>query len=194
MSLQDSTTDSVQENGYDPPIGGNFDREVMDMGILETRVDTLMRLCTAQTREDRARLQERLRRLMAPECRATDGPEEMIRALLLELGAPDHLTGHPYVIEAVLLMVEDRSYIRNITFGLYPQVAAHFDTTAGRVERAIRHLIEVTWTRGDYAVLETYFGNTVSPSKGKPTNSEFIVRLANVVRQRLAERGAGREA
>ena len=86
-----------------------------------------------------------------------------------------------------MLAAENRTYIHSITFGLYPQVAAHFDTTAGRVERAIRHLVEVTWTRGDVEVLQRYFGNTVSPEKGKPTNGEFIARMANVLRQRLEQ-------
>ena len=73
------------------------------------------------------------------------------------------------------------------TFGLYPQIAAKFDTTASRVERGIRHLIEVTWTRADMDILCGYFGNTVSPDRGKPTNGEFITRIANVVRQRMRE-------
>ena len=84
-------------------------------------------------------------------------------------------------------MIHDQMYINNITFGLYPQLAARFDTTAARVERAIRHLIEVTWSRGDVDVLMRYFGNTVSPDKGKPTNGEFIARLSNIVKLRLKE-------
>jgi two-component system response regulator (stage 0 sporulation protein A) len=78
-------------------------------------------------------------------------------------------------------------YIDNITFGLYPQLAAAFDTTAARVERAIRHLVEVTWTRGDMEVLMRYFGNTVSPEKGKPTNGEFIARITNIIKLRMKE-------
>ena len=72
-----------------------------------------------------------------------------------------------------------------ITKVLYPQVAKTFGTTPSRVERAIRHAIEVAWNRGDLDVLDKYFGNTVSASKGKPTNSEFIARVANIVRQRM---------
>ena len=90
--------------------------------------------------------------------------------------------GHPYVIRGILLVMEDRMYINNITMLLYPKLAAEFDTTAARVERAIRHLIEVTWFRGDMDVLDKYFGNTVSASRGKPTNGEFIARMANVVK------------
>lgn len=114
-------------------------------------------------------------------------PEQEVRRILLELGAPDHLVGHPYVIRAILLVLGDQLYINHITFGLYPQLAVEFDTTPARVERAIRHLIEVTWSRGDLDVLDRYFGNTISASKGKPTNGEFIARIANVVKSRLRE-------
>ena len=77
--------------------------------------------------------------------------------------------------------------INPITFGLYPQLAAAFDTTAARVERAMRHLVEVTWTRGDVDVLNRYFGNTVSPDKGKPTNGEFVARISNIVKLKMKE-------
>ena len=159
------------------------------MSILEKQVDALMQLCAAETESDRIQLRQEVRRLLIlrkQENRRYD-PEYLIRQILLELGAPDHLVGHPYVVEAILLVVQDRTYIDSITFGLYPQLAAKFDTTASRVERAMRHLIEVTWTRGDLDTLNRYFGSTISPEKGKPTNGEFIARLANVVKQRLRE-------
>ena len=76
-------------------------------------------------------------------------------------------------------------FLNNITFGLYPQLAAEFDTTAARVERAIRHLVEITWARGSIEAQECYFGNTVSAARGKPTNGEFIARIANVVKSRM---------
>ena len=88
-------------------------------------------------------------------------------------------------MRAIELVIGNRLYINSITFGLYPQLAVEFDTTAARVERAIRHLIEVTWCRGDLDTLEKYFGNTISASRGKPTNGEFIARLANVVKGNL---------
>ena len=157
------------------------------MDTLQMQVNTLMRLCTAQNEGERSALREDLRRLMTPGQPKERNPEKVIRQILLELGAPDHLVGHPYMIQAILLVVENRTYIHNITFGLYPQVAAHFDTTAARVERALRHLIEVTWSRGDWEVLGRYFGNTISQDRGKPTNGEFVARIANVVRQRLEE-------
>ena len=158
------------------------------MSILEKQVDALMRLCTAEKESDRTRVREEVRRMLENrKAGHSSDPEYWIRELLLELGAPDHLVGHPYVVQGILLVVQDRTYIDSITFGLYPQLAAMFDTTASRVERAIRHLIEVTWSRGDWEVLNRYFGNTVSAERGKPTNGEFIARMANVVNQRLWE-------
>ena len=158
------------------------------MSMLEQQVNALMRLCTAEKESERVKIREELRRLIVSRSasRAPD-PEYLVRQLLLELGSPDHLLGHPYVVEAVLLVLSDQMYINNITFGLYPQLAAKFDTTTARVERAIRHLVEVTWTRGDWDVLGRYFGNTVSPDRGKPTNGEFIARLTNIVRQQMRQ-------
>lgn len=154
------------------------------MSNLEKQVYALMRLCTAEKETDRQKAQEELKQLLAGSPAVQD-PEYLIRQILLDLGAPDNLLGHPYMVEAISLVVEERSYIDNVTFGLYPQVAAKFDTTAGRVERALRHLVEVTFDRGDWDVLQRYFGNTVSSTKGKPTNSEFVARIANIVKQQL---------
>lgn len=157
------------------------------MSILEMKVDALVRLCAAEKENERKALRKELLELMNVGGQSIPDPEYQIRQLLLELGAPDHLLGHPYVVQGVLLCLEDRMYIDSITFGLYPQIAAQFDTTAARVERAIRNLVEVTWNRGDMDTLIYYFGNTVSPDKGKPTNGEFIARLTNIVRLRLRE-------
>ena len=159
------------------------------MSILEMQVDALMRLCAAEKESDRVQARDDVRKLLEKRLlhRTTVDPDYLIRELLLELGAPDHLVGHPYVIKAVLMVVQDRSYIDNITYGLYPQLALTFNTTSSRAERAIRHLVEVTWTRGDWEVLARYFGNTVSADKGKPTNGEFIARLANIITLRMQE-------
>ena len=156
------------------------------MNNLEKQVDALMRLCVAED-VDKDRLREEVKRMLLLRKYGSLDPEQEIRRVLLELGSPDHLVGHPYVVRAILLVLGDQLYINHITFGLYPQLAVEFDTTPARVERAIRHLIEVTWSRGDMAVLEHYFGNTISASRGKPTNGEFIARLSNVIRQRMRE-------
>ena len=157
------------------------------MSILEMKVDTLLRLCAAEDPQEQKQIRKELLELMRQKWHSSADPEYLVRQLLLELGAPDHLVGHPYVVQAVLMCLENRMYIDNITFGLYPQLAAAFDTTAARVERAIRHLVEVTWTRGDVDVLMRYFGNTVSPDKGKPTNGEFIARITNIIKLRMKE-------
>ena len=155
------------------------------MNILEKKVEAMMQLCVAENERDREKIREEIRDYLMQRHRENVNPEQEIRRILLELGAPDHLVGHPYVIRAILLVISDRLYINNITFGLYPQLAVEFDTTPARVERAIRHLIEVTWARGDLDILEKYFGNTISASRGKPTNGEFIARMANVVKGRV---------
>ena len=158
------------------------------MSNLEMQVAALMRLCTAEKESDKQKARTEVMEYLSRSRRSVCAdPEYLTRQILLELGAPDHLVGHPYVVQAILLVVENGMYIHNITFGLYPQLAARFDTTASRVERAIRNLIEVTWGRGDLDVLDRYFGNTVSAAKGKPTNGEFIARIANVVKQRMKE-------
>ena len=156
------------------------------MKDLEKRVEAMMHLCLAENERDREALREEIRSYLRERLSPVQ-PEQEIRRILLELGAPDHLAGHPYVIRAILLVLSDRMYINSITFRLYPQLAAEFDTTAARVERAIRHLIEVTWARGDLDVLDKYFGNTISASRGKPTNGEFIARLSNVIRGKMQQ-------
>ena len=156
------------------------------MQNLEKRVDAVMRLCVAEDDRERRQIREEIRQLLA-HGQVTLDPEQAIQKMLLELGAPDHLVGYPYVVRGILLVMEDRMYINNMTFGLYPQLAAEFDTTAARTERAIRNLIEQTWARGDQNKLDQYFGTIVSASRGKPTNGEFIARMANLIRGKLKE-------
>ncbi len=92
---------------------------------------------------------------------------------------PAHIKGYQYLREAILIAVADMDVINAVTKVLYPEVAKRFNTTASRVERAIRHAIEVAWDRGDLETLQKYFGYTVSNVKGKPTNSEFIAMIAD---------------
>lgn len=104
---------------------------------------------------------------------------------MLDLAIPSHIKGHPYTIRAIELVVHDPDLIHEVTGGIYPTIAKEFGTTASRVERAIRHAIEVGWSRADLDVQMQYFGNTVSPSKGKPTNSEFIAQVAGIIRRKI---------
>ena len=157
------------------------------MRILQMQVNALMRLCTAEEESDRAAARSEVLRLLNRHSRLRSDPEYLIRELLLELGTPDHLLGHPYVVQAILLVIRDRNYISSITFSLYPQLAAMFDTTPSRIERAIRNLVEITWTKGNLEALTRCFGYTVSPDQGKPTNAVFIARIANIVSQQLRQ-------
>lgn len=159
------------------------------MNTLETKMAAVLRLLTAESDADRQAARNEIISMMdgAHPIASPADPEAAVRQVLLELGAPDHLLGHQYAVAAILLVAENQMYIHNITSGLYPRLAAQFGTTASRVERGIHHLVETAWSRCDIEVLNRYFGNTVSADKGKPTNGEFIARLANVVKQRMKQ-------
>lgn len=105
--------------------------------------------------------------------------EAMVTSIIHEIGVPAHIKGYQYLREAIMIAVADMDVINAITKVLYPQVAKTFQTTPSRVERAIRHAIEVAWDRGDLETLQRFFGYTVSNTKGKPTNSEFIALIAD---------------
>ena len=105
--------------------------------------------------------------------------ESTVTSIIHEIGVPAHIKGYQYLRESILIAVKDMEVINAVTKILYPEVAKRFGTTASRVERAIRHAIEVAWDRGDLETLQKYFGYTVSNAKGKPTNSEFIAMIAD---------------
>ena len=113
------------------------------------------------------------------------GLEEMVTAIIHEVGVPAHIKGYQYVREAIMITVEDMDVINSVTKVLYPEVAKRYHTTPSRVERAIRHAIEVAWDRGDIETLQRFFGYTVSNIKGKPTNSEFVAMISDRIRLRL---------
>ena len=115
------------------------------------------------------------------------GLEERVTKVMHELGVPAHIKGYQYMREAIMLVVKDASLVNSITKLLYPQIAKTFYTSASRVERAIRHAIEVAWERGDTDVIQSWFGYTVSAQKGKPTNSEFIALVADQIRLETKE-------
>lgn len=105
--------------------------------------------------------------------------ESIVTDIIHEIGIPAHIKGYQYLREAIILSIEDMDIINAVTKVLYPAVAKKFNTTPSRVERAIRHAIEVAWDRGDIETLQRFFGYTVSNIKGKPTNSEFIAMIAD---------------
>ena len=105
--------------------------------------------------------------------------EAAVTEIIHEIGVPAHIKGYQYLREAIILTINDMDAINAVTKVLYPEVAKKFSTTPSRVERAIRHAIEVAWDRGDVETLQKFFGYTVSGIKGKPTNSEFIAMIAD---------------
>ncbi len=111
--------------------------------------------------------------------KAERGLETAVTDIIHEIGVPAHIKGYQYLREAIILTVNDMDVINAVTKVLYPAVARKFSTTPSRVERAIRHAIEVAWDRGDLETLQKFFGYTVSNIKGKPTNSEFIAMIAD---------------
>ncbi|MBS6366147.1 MAG: sporulation transcription factor Spo0A [Clostridiales bacterium] len=117
--------------------------------------------------------------LMLPKKQQEINVEAMVTSIIHEIGVPAHIKGYQYLREAIIIAVGDMEVINAITKVLYPQVARTFSTTPSRVERAIRHAIEVAWDRGDLETLQRFFGYTVSNTKGKPTNSEFIALIAD---------------
>ena len=116
----------------------------------------------------------------APETAADNASlESVVTDIIHEIGVPAHIKGYQYLREAIILTINDMDAITAVTKVLYPEVAKKFSTTPSRVERAIRHAIEVAWDRGDVETLQKFFGYTVSGIKGKPTNSEFIAMIAD---------------
>lgn len=113
-----------------------------------------------------------------------------ITKMLHELGMPSHIKGYQYIREGISMIYNDPALIGGITKELYPELATKFDTTVSRVERAIRHAIEVSWNRGNWDYMEEIFGHSVDIDKAKPTNSEFIVTVADKLRLELAKQPA----
>ncbi len=115
-----------------------------------------------------------------------EGPdiETQVTKIIHQIGVPAHIKGYQYLRTAILMTVSDSNIINSVTKVLHPSVAQQYSTTTSRVERAIRHAIEVAWDRGDVDTLNSYFGYTIQNSRGKPTNSEFIAMIADNLRLR----------
>ncbi len=111
--------------------------------------------------------------------------EALVTNVIHEVGVPAHIKGYQYLREAIMMVIKDTDVINQITKQLYPEIAGKYHTTPSRVERAIRHAIEVAWGRGEQSTVENIFGYTVSAAKGKPTNSEFIAMIADKLRLEL---------
>ena len=113
---------------------------------------------------------------------SVDSDELTVTEILHQIGVPAHIKGYQFLRDAILLTMDEPDYINAVTKRLYPEIAKKNGTTASRVERAIRHAIEVAWDRGDVDTLNSYFGYTIHNLRGKPTNSEFIAMIADKMR------------
>lgn len=105
-----------------------------------------------------------------------------ISDMLHTLGVPSHIRGYQYIRDGIVMMYEEPDMLKGITKEIYPELALKYNTTTSRVERAIRHAIEVSWSRGDYQLMDKYFGNSIDYDKSKPTNAEFIITLTDRLR------------
>lgn len=113
--------------------------------------------------------------------------KNQVTAVIHEIGVPAHIKGYHYLRRAILMVLENMELLGSVTKELYPAVARAYSTTPSRVERAIRHAIEVAWDRGDVEVLNSFFGYTIQNTRGKPTNSEFIAMIADQIRLKYTD-------
>lgn len=160
------------------------------MSTLEMKVDAMARLMLACSKESRAEALGDLQQLMTDASLKHSihvDKESEIHNLLRELGVPVRLKGYPRLAYGISLVVDNPDFCNAITTALYPRIAEKYNDTTSRVERSIRHAVEVCLTRADLDVFWKYFGNTVSLEKGKPTNGEFIANVAHIIRERIRE-------
>ena len=136
------------------------------------------------------RICSQLRRTVETSAASDDRDEYKVTEILHQIGVPAHIKGYQFLRDAILMSVQDPELINAVTKRLYPDIAKANGTTASRVERAIRHAIEVAWDRGDVDTLNSYFGYTIHNLRGKPTNSEFIAMIADRMRLEKKQRRA----
>ncbi len=179
---QDKITQKAIIAGADYYVVKPFDIEVLIRRIREIKyfkpTQTGGSFITRETKQKYIDLSEN-------EGKKEENLEALVTNIIHEVGVPAHIKGYQYLREAIMMVVNDIDVINQITKSLYPKIAFKYGTTPSRVERAIRHAIEVAWGRGQQEAVENIFGYTISASKGKPTNSEFIAMIADKLRLEL---------
>jgi two-component system response regulator (stage 0 sporulation protein A) len=155
------------------------------LDLLDKKLDLLLKWGMADHPNDRTAAEALLSKIPATPQDAQASLEDLIDQTLKELGIPCALLGHRYVAVALRVLVDKPKLADEITKGLYPTVADIVGTSPARLERAIRHAIEVAWDRGDLDVIMSYFGWTISKHSGRPTNSEFLTQIAHYLRRTL---------
>lgn len=170
---QDKITQKAITLGADYYVVKPFDMDVFTKRIREMFIES--------TTSEPVRRQSVMMRSELPAKEPMDLETE-ITAIIHEIGVPAHIKGYMYLREAIMMVVNDMELLSAVTKELYPSIAKKYNTTASRVERAIRHAIEVAWGRGQIEAINKLFGYTVHTEKGKPTNSEFIAIIADKLR------------
>lgn len=171
---QDKITQKAITLGADYYVVKPFDMDVFTKRIREMFIST--------TADEPVRKQSVMMRSEITSIKEPMDLETEITSIIHEIGVPAHIKGYMYLREAIMMVVNDMELLSAVTKELYPSIAKKYNTTASRVERAIRHAIEVAWGRGQIEAINKLFGYTVHTEKGKPTNSEFIAIIADKLR------------
>ena len=170
--------DFIVTSGYDNPF---VERQIMELGAKYYMIRPFDVGILAQRIRDLAGKGNASSRDTSVEIKVTE--------IIHQLGVPAHIKGYHYLRDAILASLENHELLDSVTKLLYPTVAQHFKTTPSRVERAIRHAIEIAWDRGDLEMLNSFFGYTINTCRGKPTNSEFIALITDKLRLQLMSEG-----
>ena len=168
------------------------------MFTMEKKVDLVLRYIASGNKTQQAELKKAIIEALKEEGEGSSAVtnkvspfevERLITDILKKVGMPPHLKGYSYVLKAIQLCLSDSSYLDAVTYRLYPDIAKEFGTTPSRVERAIRHAVEVVFDRGNSDYIFEVFGNTMSTKKGKLTNSEFIATITHDISLKMREKG-----
>jgi len=184
---------SMGNDGEEPPafiVVSDFDSPILKREMMSAGARAYFtKPITTQTLVAKARKILKMKEMGNEDMLATgkisDDIEVRVTEILHQIGVPAHIKGYHYLRDAIIKSVNNPDIINAVTKQLYPSVAKRFDTTSSRVERAIRHAIEVAWDRGDVDILNSYFGYTIHNSRGKPTNSEFVAMISDNLRLQL---------
>ncbi|MDD5883057.1 MAG: sporulation initiation factor Spo0A C-terminal domain-containing protein [Firmicutes bacterium] len=157
-----------------------------DMELLTEKVKAIIDFELATTQQERSKAELKIRDLQSRTSNPAQTAEQILRRILFELGVPEHLVGYQYIIDAVLMVVDEPKLINRLSGdGLYLLVGNKNGVTASKVERGIRFAVDRVFLNCDADILYRYFGNTIDPDRGKATNGGFIARMANVVREQM---------
>ena len=156
-----------------------------DINVLINRIKEIKNYDPEKLSKEIASKDAKIQYIKVEDEKSKENLEALVTNIIHEVGVPAHIKGYQYLRESIMMVVNDIDIINQITKQLYPEIAKKYETTPSRVERAIRHAIEVAWGRGDQETVESIFGYTVNAVKGKPTNSEFIAMIADKLRLEL---------